>query len=714
MCSLLKAWNPLVNVALFPGAYVASTYTVESIRQHEDGDNARVLFIPIRNAGFIESTCFCVPSHIPAILVPNEDDAAQIFVIYFHGNGCDAGNVTVCGFYESKEFHAHYLIVEYPRYGMALGMPSEESVNIIAKSVLEFVEGALGVPHDRIVIMGRSIGTGPACFLASHMESLNKQPAALVLHSPYSSIRNAGAELVGPIIWGVLDRWENWRALCAHSTDSIKPDTATTNPNNRGNNSGQQLASPRTKNGYSNANSNSSSNGNSTGNNRINAAGTEDEYMYDDEDEPATTAGNTGANSSSAKLTNNGVTVVTVPVIFLHADNDVIIDCSHSQQMHAARLNSGLPSAFFLQRSTPVQIKGHNFYDYDNDYLYPVRLFLQRCGAIASAPHPGRAQHASSSVPRKPIQLPAHVVDAVAAVADTYNPDKNTTTRYLNRGVMALSWLMCPAVLCAECAVGCTVSACLCGEVCLNGPDSVHTFEYDASPETSGRRPRGFTDNFLVKALVSIARTRSVEFQFENEESLKQKSSVTKSHKGPYASVDTDNPMHHMAMNSQKSTKSTGTDSTAPTSPTLSSASSRSISTQRTRTFYPNEIIIEPKPPRPRGKRRIRLLDVKTGDNQHVAEPEQINPLVSMEMQRIDVIDMKTAHNEAEQPRSGGAGGVGDAGGTGGGANEEYESGDSDDDSVYQAGSGTSSPRHDANSPIARTRSNKGLDYVPG
>ena len=46
------------------------------------------------------------------------------------------------------------------------------------------------IPAERVVIMGRSLGTGPSCYLASKLSSKdnkNRRPAGLILQSPFLS-----------------------------------------------------------------------------------------------------------------------------------------------------------------------------------------------------------------------------------------------------------------------------------------------------------------------------------------------------------------------------------------------------------------------------------------------------------------------------------------------------------------------------------------------
>ncbi len=65
-------------------------------------------------------------------------------------------------------------------------------------------------PTD-IILMGRSMGTGPACRLAAHYGFLIP---ALVLISPYTSLKNAVKSLLGsfPSMF-VRERFENLETI---------------------------------------------------------------------------------------------------------------------------------------------------------------------------------------------------------------------------------------------------------------------------------------------------------------------------------------------------------------------------------------------------------------------------------------------------------------------------------------------------------------------
>jgi len=82
---------------------------------------------------------------------------------------------------------------EYPGYGAdTRGTPSSASICAAAEQAYDWTARAW--PGATIVVMGRSIGTGPACHLARV-----RPIGALVLQSPFTTIADLAAEHVG---WG--------------------------------------------------------------------------------------------------------------------------------------------------------------------------------------------------------------------------------------------------------------------------------------------------------------------------------------------------------------------------------------------------------------------------------------------------------------------------------------------------------------------------------
>jgi len=132
-------------------------------------------------------------------------------VLYLHGNGTDIGGAAEEAKTLARELDCHVLVPEYPGYGLAEGESSEDSVDAATHAAVRFAVETLGVPHERLVIYGRSVGTGPAAAAAARMTSHSPlgPPAALVLHSPYTSIFEYAREKAGGLLSYLLvsERW---------------------------------------------------------------------------------------------------------------------------------------------------------------------------------------------------------------------------------------------------------------------------------------------------------------------------------------------------------------------------------------------------------------------------------------------------------------------------------------------------------------------------
>lgn len=160
------------------------------------------------------------PTAIPALLYVNTSGKATRFCINFHGNACDIGQIALCAEKEGRAFNAHYMLVEYPRFGISDGHPNEVTLNRVAKSVFDFVTREFKISPSEVVLLGRSIGTGPACELASQLQVAGTPPAALILQSPYSSLRDVTYDILGCVNFFLLDRWQSWRRLIGHEEDA--------------------------------------------------------------------------------------------------------------------------------------------------------------------------------------------------------------------------------------------------------------------------------------------------------------------------------------------------------------------------------------------------------------------------------------------------------------------------------------------------------------
>jgi len=121
-------------------------------------------------------------------------------VIYFGGNA-EAANVSAQVMQPQLEGYAQYYL-NYPGYGGSGGQPTEKSLFAAADRVFEFVAKR----HQRIVLIGRSLGSGVAVYLASK-HTIDR----LVLITPFDSITEVATTHypILPVRWLIRDRFDS-------------------------------------------------------------------------------------------------------------------------------------------------------------------------------------------------------------------------------------------------------------------------------------------------------------------------------------------------------------------------------------------------------------------------------------------------------------------------------------------------------------------------
>lgn len=107
--------------------------------------------------------------------------AAKYTLLYLHGNYEDLGSI---GEYMPQFISAGFAVfaLDYRHYGHSGGTPAEANTCADVQLAYEYMRTKLGVPADRIVVFGYSLGGGPAVELALH-----KPVAGLVLQSAFVS-----------------------------------------------------------------------------------------------------------------------------------------------------------------------------------------------------------------------------------------------------------------------------------------------------------------------------------------------------------------------------------------------------------------------------------------------------------------------------------------------------------------------------------------------
>jgi uncharacterized protein len=100
-------------------------------------------------------------------------------------------------------------VLEYPGFGLRAGEPSRESINAAAMEAYQHLRTQN--PGTLIVVIGESLGSGPACELAR----APTPPDKIVLLTPFDTLANAASHhfKLLPIRLLLRDRWDNVEAL---------------------------------------------------------------------------------------------------------------------------------------------------------------------------------------------------------------------------------------------------------------------------------------------------------------------------------------------------------------------------------------------------------------------------------------------------------------------------------------------------------------------
>ena len=127
--------------------------------------------------------------YIPVMYISNPSSTKVM--LYFHGN---AEDLTMAE-YQMKQISSYCNLsvigMEYPNYGLyqGNGAPSEEKVKEDAEYLYKFVLHDMGLQEKDVIVFGRSMGSGPACWLAG-----NFNPCALCVMSGFTSVKRVAAD----------------------------------------------------------------------------------------------------------------------------------------------------------------------------------------------------------------------------------------------------------------------------------------------------------------------------------------------------------------------------------------------------------------------------------------------------------------------------------------------------------------------------------------
>lgn len=160
------------------------------------------------------------PATVPALpcLWFGAKQAATV-VIYFHANAEDLGVVFPSLQHLHDQLQVSVLAVEYPGYGLLRKAKASEANTLGAALVaLRYMVDEIGVAYQQVVLLGRSLGSGPAVHLASRFPV-----GGLITVNAFVSVRAAVESQAGATVAALAFReaFENERLISNVSCPSL-------------------------------------------------------------------------------------------------------------------------------------------------------------------------------------------------------------------------------------------------------------------------------------------------------------------------------------------------------------------------------------------------------------------------------------------------------------------------------------------------------------
>ncbi|ETV68124.1 hypothetical protein H257_15859 [Aphanomyces astaci] len=117
-----------------------------------------------------------------------KQEGAKYTLLFSHGNAEDLGMVYDWFREVSRRINVNVMAYDYTGYGISLGIPSEEAVYSDIEAAFAYLVNVKKTRPEHILLYGRSLGTGPSCYLAAKQSRLQAPVGGVVLQSPLLSI----------------------------------------------------------------------------------------------------------------------------------------------------------------------------------------------------------------------------------------------------------------------------------------------------------------------------------------------------------------------------------------------------------------------------------------------------------------------------------------------------------------------------------------------
>mmetsp|Transcript_26887 Transcript_26887/g.47436 ORF Transcript_26887/g.47436 Transcript_26887/m.47436 type:complete len:291 (+) Transcript_26887:73-945(+) len=124
-------------------------------------------------------------SRIPAFFI--ERPNAQVTILFSHGNAEDLGMIYDWFNDLARVLRVNIMAYDYTGYGKSNGSPCEESCYSDIEAAYQYLLDVRRLQPEKIVLYGRSLGSGPSCYLASKTAKEGQSVGGVILQSPLLS-----------------------------------------------------------------------------------------------------------------------------------------------------------------------------------------------------------------------------------------------------------------------------------------------------------------------------------------------------------------------------------------------------------------------------------------------------------------------------------------------------------------------------------------------
>lgn len=124
-------------------------------------------------------------SRIPAFYI--ERPNAQVTILFSHGNAEDLGMIYDWFNDLARVVRVNIMAYDYTGYGKSNGSPCEENCYADIDAAYQYLLDVRRLQPEQIVLYGRSLGSGPSCYLAAKTAKEGHSVGGVILQSPLLS-----------------------------------------------------------------------------------------------------------------------------------------------------------------------------------------------------------------------------------------------------------------------------------------------------------------------------------------------------------------------------------------------------------------------------------------------------------------------------------------------------------------------------------------------